>query len=787
MMQEEDEPKPKAWLEIQGSAMSNPHQLNTVSVGEHTTILVKTWLPENISGQVVDCLAHDGLGETSQALVDPAGCPVDEVLVPRLHKSQELSRRQNGYQFTVQATSFPAFKFPDRESVHIRCGLQLCRQYCQKVDCTSDLRFQHRHQRRLKGEEGEVLDYIQLFNSVEVLAPGIEMENMHQNSHFQSSGMCLHPPPRSNPQVCVYILHHVPILRYVFTSSTTFQSPGMCLHPPPCSNPQVCVYILHHVPILRYVFTSSTTFQSSGMCLHPPPCSNPQVCVYILHHVQSSGMCLHPPPRSNPRYVFTSSTMFQSSGMCLHPPPRSNPQVCLHPPPCSNPQVCVYILHHVPILRRLEAEVHKAKYGNRLSRSTPHHFSSVFAYGASRSHRSCYKFSTICVYILHHVPILRYVFTSSIMFQSSGICLHPPLCSNPQVWVYILHHVPILRYLFTSSTMFQSSGMCLHHPPPSSNPQVCVYILHQVPILRYVFTSSTMFQSSGMCLHPPPRSNPQVFVYILHYVPILKYVFTSSTQFQSSGMCLHPPPCSNPQVCVYITSSNPQVFVYILHPVPILRYVFTSSTMFQSSGMCLHHPPPSSNPQVCVYILHHVPILKYVFTSSTQFQSSGMCLHPPPCSNPQVCVCIIFHHVPILRYVFASSSTKFKSSEQGSFSADLLSAEFHDPPFCLSASRMALVFAGLGMVFLAAVAVSLYVLLRNRLLKQAYADSSRLVSRDSLSLIIGKVKAKKPSLTLNLGNNGLKATSEPPPMPGHADCLQGQDRSVVTRPSSNLA
>ncbi|KAG8331475.1 hypothetical protein J6590_041089 [Homalodisca vitripennis] len=37
--------------------------------------------------------------------------------------------------------------------------------------------------------------------------------------------------------------------------------------------------------------------------------------------------------------------------------------------------------------RRLVTEVHKAEYGNRLSRSTPHHFSSVFAYGASRSHR----------------------------------------------------------------------------------------------------------------------------------------------------------------------------------------------------------------------------------------------------------------------------------------------------------------------------------------------------------------------------------------------------------------
>ncbi|KAG8293303.1 hypothetical protein J6590_020908 [Homalodisca vitripennis] len=47
--------------------------------------------------------------------------------------------------------------------------------------------------------------------------------------------------------------------------------------------------------------------------------------------------------------------------------------------------------------RRLVTEVHKAEYGNTLSSSTPHHFSSVFAYGASRSHRSCYKFPTILV------------------------------------------------------------------------------------------------------------------------------------------------------------------------------------------------------------------------------------------------------------------------------------------------------------------------------------------------------------------------------------------------------
>ncbi|KAG8304343.1 hypothetical protein J6590_096282, partial [Homalodisca vitripennis] len=50
-----------------------------------------------------------------------------------------------------------------------------------------------------------------------------------------------------------------------------------------------------------------------------------------------------------------------------------------------------------------------------------------------------------------------------------------------------------------------------------------------------------------------------------------------------------------------------------------------------------------------------------------------------------------------------------------------------------------------------------------------------------------EVRGKKPSLTLNLGTNGLKETSEPPPMPGQAGRLQGQDRSAVTCPSCSHA
>ncbi|KAG8272636.1 hypothetical protein J6590_037931 [Homalodisca vitripennis] len=54
-------------------------------------------------------------------------------------------------------------------------------------------------------------------------------------------------------------------------------------------------------------------------------------------------------------------------------------------------------------------------------------------------------------------------------------------------------------------------------------------------------------------------------------------------------------------------------------------------------------------------------------------------------------------------------------------------------------------------------------------------------------ILPGEVRAKKPSLTLNLGTNGLKVTSEPPPMAGQAGRLQGQDRSAVTYPSSGHA
>lgn len=43
-----EEGKARAWLEIEGSPVSQYEDTNSLCVGEHTSLLVKTWLPGKI-------------------------------------------------------------------------------------------------------------------------------------------------------------------------------------------------------------------------------------------------------------------------------------------------------------------------------------------------------------------------------------------------------------------------------------------------------------------------------------------------------------------------------------------------------------------------------------------------------------------------------------------------------------------------------------------------------------------------------------------------------------------
>lgn len=64
----------RVWLELGGKRNRNT---GSVEVGEATTLGIRALLPGSIGVRVVDCSAMDGIGETSQKLLDERGCPVD--------------------------------------------------------------------------------------------------------------------------------------------------------------------------------------------------------------------------------------------------------------------------------------------------------------------------------------------------------------------------------------------------------------------------------------------------------------------------------------------------------------------------------------------------------------------------------------------------------------------------------------------------------------------------------------------------------------------------------------
>lgn len=66
-------PRIRVWLELGGSDGSG-----IVEVGQMTTIAVRAILPNTVGLRIIDCAALDGLGESSQKLLDERGCPVDE-------------------------------------------------------------------------------------------------------------------------------------------------------------------------------------------------------------------------------------------------------------------------------------------------------------------------------------------------------------------------------------------------------------------------------------------------------------------------------------------------------------------------------------------------------------------------------------------------------------------------------------------------------------------------------------------------------------------------------------
>ncbi|XP_068200445.1 uncharacterized protein [Palaemon carinicauda] len=191
-------PEPiSCWMDIvTGDNMDGKPVQNYLLVGDDATMVLKIRQESGLDTRITSCLAHDGSGEQSQELIDENGCAVDDAIMPPLRVKSNV---RSGVK--VAYASFKAFKFPDRDNLHLKCIVLVCLGACQlpvcgrtsnrlgrrmgatgqgsiqpveDVDSAALLQQTSRGNDRALG--GRILDKVEVFNSVEVRAPGIESQ-----------------------------------------------------------------------------------------------------------------------------------------------------------------------------------------------------------------------------------------------------------------------------------------------------------------------------------------------------------------------------------------------------------------------------------------------------------------------------------------------------------------------------------------------------------------------------------------------------------------------------------
>ncbi|XP_042867481.1 uncharacterized protein LOC122250197 isoform X2 [Penaeus japonicus] len=186
------------WMDIvRGDSLNGKPVMDHLLVGDDTTMVLKVRQSKGLDTRITSCVAHDGSGEQAQDLIDEHGCAVDDTIMPPLRIK---SNPKTGVK--VAHSTFKAFKFPDRDNLHLRCTVLVCLGSCNLPVCgrtsnrvgrrmggvgqgsiqpVEDLQelFSDITQRDRSNERaltGRVLDKVEVFNAVEVRAPGIESQ-----------------------------------------------------------------------------------------------------------------------------------------------------------------------------------------------------------------------------------------------------------------------------------------------------------------------------------------------------------------------------------------------------------------------------------------------------------------------------------------------------------------------------------------------------------------------------------------------------------------------------------
>ncbi|XP_057365003.1 uncharacterized protein LOC130685690 [Daphnia carinata] len=121
------------WMDIVAGTDPTGNPVETyLRVGQEATVVVRVRQTVGLDTRLTSCVAHDGSHESQQELLDADGCSLDTSILPNV---QERIINRSGSTIKLLYANFQAFRFPDRDHLHLKCTVVVCKGKCLMNPC----------------------------------------------------------------------------------------------------------------------------------------------------------------------------------------------------------------------------------------------------------------------------------------------------------------------------------------------------------------------------------------------------------------------------------------------------------------------------------------------------------------------------------------------------------------------------------------------------------------------------------------------------------------------------
>ncbi|KZS07864.1 Uncharacterized protein APZ42_028203 [Daphnia magna] len=121
------------WMDIVAGTDPTGNPVETyLRVGQEATVVVRVRQTVGLDTRLTSCVAHDGSHESQQELLDSDGCSLDTSILPNV---QERIINRSGSIIKLLYANFQAFRFPDRDHLHLKCTVVVCKGKCLMNPC----------------------------------------------------------------------------------------------------------------------------------------------------------------------------------------------------------------------------------------------------------------------------------------------------------------------------------------------------------------------------------------------------------------------------------------------------------------------------------------------------------------------------------------------------------------------------------------------------------------------------------------------------------------------------